>query len=302
MNKTALPDLTARQLQTVVVLAEYCSFIAAASELKTSQPAVTRTIKHVETVLGVKLFDRSTRSVEVTEAGREFVGVATRLLADLQLAVRSMQELAGQLRGRVVVACIMSVAAGRLPRLVAEYRRKYPGIEIHLHEGVHGAVLEDVRNGVADFGITYLDQIPAAFATSPLEEEQFVALVPAEHPFAARSSLRLADLADTPLVSLPRDSRTRRLLDAVASAQGFHLNHVATVTQFATMLAFVREGIGLAVAPAGGIGDPVAGRLLRIPLRGWPVVRELGTIVHADRELSPAATGLMQLVSASWRD
>src|SRR5262245_48012376 len=123
-----IPDLTARQLQTVVAVAEYNSFIAAAAVLKTSQPAVTRTIKHVEAVLGLRLFDRSTRAVEINTAGREFVGVATRLLSELQLTVKSMQEIAGQRRGQVVIATIMSAANGRLPRLIAEYRLRYPGI------------------------------------------------------------------------------------------------------------------------------------------------------------------------------
>src|SRR5260370_16719735 len=80
MATPGMPDLTSRQLQTILALAEYESFIAAAALLKTSQPAVTRTVKHVEEVLGVKLFDRSTRSVQITAAGKEFVGVAGRLL------------------------------------------------------------------------------------------------------------------------------------------------------------------------------------------------------------------------------
>ncbi|HXA17009.1 MAG TPA: LysR family transcriptional regulator, partial [Thermoanaerobaculia bacterium] len=93
-----------------MALAEYGSFIAAAALLKTSQPAVTRTVKHVEEVLGVKLFDRSTRSVQITAAGKEFVGVAGRMLNDLKITIRSMRELADQRRGQIIVSSIMSVA------------------------------------------------------------------------------------------------------------------------------------------------------------------------------------------------
>jgi DNA-binding transcriptional LysR family regulator len=75
----------------VLAVAEYGSFIAAAALLKTSQPALTRTIKRVEDVLGVRLFDRSTRRVEITTAGREFVSVAERMLNDLRISVRSMR-------------------------------------------------------------------------------------------------------------------------------------------------------------------------------------------------------------------
>src|SRR5262249_127553 len=107
MKTSGLPDLTSRQLETVLALAEYASLIAAAL-LKTSQPAVTRTVKHVEEVLGVKLFDRSTRSVQITPAGKEFVGVAARMLNDLKITIRSMRELSDQRRGQIIVSSIMS--------------------------------------------------------------------------------------------------------------------------------------------------------------------------------------------------
>src|ERR1700758_827730 len=173
MSKSGLPDLTSRQLETVLALAEYGSFIAAAALLKTSQPAVTRTIKHVEDVLGVKLFDRSTRSVQITAAGKEFVGVAGRMLNDLKITIRSMRELADQRRGQIIVSSIMSVANGKLPGLVSEYRLAYPGIELHVRDGVHGTVIEDVRSGAADFGITYVDDLPDPFLSTPLGKEDF---------------------------------------------------------------------------------------------------------------------------------
>src|SRR5262249_46734384 len=87
MQPSDPPDLTLRQLQTVVALAEYGSFIATAALMKTSQPAVTRTVKHLEEVLGIKLFDRSTRSVQITAAGKEFAAVAARMLNDLKITV-----------------------------------------------------------------------------------------------------------------------------------------------------------------------------------------------------------------------
>ena len=138
-----VPDLTARQLHAVLAVAEYNSFIAAAAFLKTSQPALTRTIKRVEDVLGVLLFDRSTRRVAITAAGKEFVAVAERMLNDLRISVSSMREIGEQQRGQIIISSIMSVANGLLPAIVAEYRSSRPGIEVLLREGVHGTVLED---------------------------------------------------------------------------------------------------------------------------------------------------------------
>jgi DNA-binding transcriptional LysR family regulator len=297
---SALPDLTARQLQTIVAVAEYSSFIAAAAELRTSQPAVTRTVKHVEEVLGLKLFDRSTRSVQITAAGKEFVGVASRILNDLRITIGSMRELADQRRGQVAVSSLMSVSSARLPGIISTYRIKYPGIELHVREGVHGVVLEDVRSGAVDFGITYLGDLPSTFSYTVIGREDFVVVLPSSHRLARKKDLGFAELSDEPLVSLPTDSRTRRVIDGAASTVGLALNHVATVSQFATMLSFVRAGIGLAIAPRGGVSGSLDATLVAVPLRGRPLTRDLGIVVLKHRESSPAAQGLMALIRQSW--
>jgi DNA-binding transcriptional LysR family regulator len=300
MTPPEMPDLTSRQLQTVLALAEYGSFIAAASLLKTSQPAVTRTIKHVEDVLGIKLFDRSTRSVQITAAGKEFVAVAARIQNDLKITLRSMRELSDQRRGQIIISSIMSVANGKLPGLVSAYRLDHPGIELHVRDGVHGTVIEDVRSGAADFGITYLDDLPDPFLSVRVGREDFTVVLPKSHELARKRSLSLSDLKGVPLVSLPSDSRTRRVIDGAASSMGLTLNHVVTVSQFATMLGFVRAGIGLAIAPKSGVASFLGKELSAVPIRGRPLARDLGIITLKEREPSPAATGLMSLIKRSW--
>lgn len=300
MTPLAMPDLTSRQLQTVLALAEYGSFIAAASLLKTSQPAVTRTIKHVEDVLGIKLFDRSTRSVQITAAGKEFVAVAARIQNDLKITLRSMRELSDQRRGQIIISSIMSVANGKLPGLVSAYRLDHPGIELHVRDGVHGTVIEDVRSGAADFGITYLDDLPDPFLSVRVGSEAFTVVLPRNHELAGKKSLSLSDLKGAPLVSLPSDSRTRRVIDGAASSVGLTLNHVVTVSQFATMLGFVRAGIGLAIAPKSGVASFLGKELSAVPIRGRPLARDLGIITLKEREPSPAATGLMSLIKRTW--
>ena len=119
-----VPDLTARQLHAVLVVAEYNSFIAAAAFLKTSQPSLTRTIMRVEDVLGVRLFDSSTRRVAITAAGKEFVAVAERMLNDLRISVRSMREVGDEQRGQIIISSIMSVANGLIPAIIQDQNTK----------------------------------------------------------------------------------------------------------------------------------------------------------------------------------
>jgi len=304
MHPSNVPNLTARQLHAVLAVAEYNSFIAAASFLKTSQPALTRSVKRVEDVLGVRLFDRSTRRVAITAAGREFVAVAERMLNDLRISVRSMREISAEQRGRVIVSSIMSVANGLFPAIVAKYRASRPGIEIVLREGVHGTVMEDVRSGAADLGATYVDDVPDFVEAKRVSREVFEVILPRNHPLikvSRRSSVALAELIGFPLVSLPYESRTRRIIDGAASTAGLTLQHVATVTQFATMMSFVRAGVGIAIVPSGALAGLLGKDLAVLTLSKPRLSRDVGLIWLRDRELTPAARGFAAVVEEIWR-
>jgi DNA-binding transcriptional LysR family regulator len=256
MRRAVLPDFSARQLEAVLALAEYGSFVAAAAALRLSQPALTRAVQRLEAALGVRLFERSTRRVQITAAGREFAAVAERMLNDLGITVRSVREVAEERRGLVVVSSVMSVAGGALPSVIAAYRADRPGVEIHVREGVHAGVLEDVRSGVADFGIGYVDELPDPVVGSALGRETFCAVVPARHRLAGRRSLALADLRDQPIIALPTESRTRRTIDAAAATAGVTLRQMVVVTQIATVLALVGAGAGIGIVPRGATRGP----------------------------------------------
>src|SRR5262245_57870491 len=304
MQPTNIPDLSARQLHAVLAVAEYNSFIAAAAFLKTSQPALTRTIKRVEDVLGVRLFDRSTRRVTITAAGREFVAVAERMLNDLRISVGSMRQISEQQRGQIIISSIMSVASGLIPTVAAKYRASRPGIEIILREGVHGAVLEDIRSGTADLGATYVDNVPDFVEAKRVSREVFDVILPRRHPLtkiSKRSSVTLSELVNFPLVSLPYESRTRRTVDGAASSAGLTLRHVATVTQFATMMSFVRAGVGIAIVPSGAIAGLLGKDLAVLKLIRPRLSRDVGLIWLRARELTPAARGFAIIFEEMWR-
>ena len=301
MHPTNVPDLSARQLHAVLAVVEYNSFIAAAAFLKTSQPALTRTIKRVEDVLGVRLFDRSTRRVEITAAGKEFAAVAERMLNDLRISVSSMREIGEEQRGQIIISSIMSVATGLLPAIVAKYRASRPGIEIILREGVHGTVFEDIRSGTADLGITYVDDVPDFIEAKRMGREIFTVILPRTHPLAKRTAVALTDLVSFPFVSLPYDSRTRRIIDGAASTAGHALRHAATVTQFATMMSFVRAGVGIAIVPSSAIAGFLGKDLVVLKLTKPRLSRDVGVITLRERELTPAAKGFAIIAEEMWR-
>jgi DNA-binding transcriptional LysR family regulator len=301
MRNTSLPDFSARQLEAVLALAEYGSFVAAAARLRISQPALTRSIRRLETALGVRLFERSTRRVQITAAGREFAAVAERMLNDLDITVQSVREVAQERRGLVVISCVMSVAGGTLPGMIAAYRRDRPGVEIHVREGVYASILEDVRSGVADFGIGYVDELPDFAVGTPLGRETFHAVVPADHRLAKRRKVGLAELAAHPIVALPTESRTRRTIDAAAVTAGLQLRQRVVVTQIATLLALVGAGVGVGVLPGGATRGPPVPGVRVVPLAEPRLVRRIGLIALRGREPTPAASGFLGLLRREWR-
>jgi DNA-binding transcriptional LysR family regulator len=301
MPRAALPDFSARQLEAVLALAEYGSFVAAAARLRLSQPALTRSIQRLESALGVRLFERSTRRVQITAAGREFAAVAERMLNDLRITVQSVREVAEERRGLVVISSVMSVAGGLLPGIVASYRADRPGVEIQIREGVHAAVLEDVRSGVADFGIGYVDELPDFAAGTALSRETFCVVMPVRHRLAARSGLSLSELRDQPMVGLPTEARTRRTIDAAAATSGVPLRQAVVVSQFATLMALVGAGVGVAIVPKGATRGPLARGLRSVPLVDPRLSRRLGLIALREREPTPAASGFIALLRRQWR-
>lgn len=299
MDVNRVPDVSARQLRAVLALAEYRSFIAAASFVGVSQPALTRTIKQVERALGVALFVRTTRHVEITPAGREFARLAERVLNDLDIGLGSLRSQAAAQSGQVIVASVLSLAGAVLPSLLASFGARYPGIQIHLREGIHRDVVEDVRSGVADFGIAYVEGLPKSMLVEPVRSERLHVMMPADHPLARRTRVHLASLEREALVSFARESRSRQVVDGAAAAAGYSLRYVMTANRLATLLQLVGNGVGLAMLPASECASNPNAQLTSRPLQGPRFASRLAIVRLRERKLTPAASTLLVVVR-SW--
>ena len=299
MHPSDVPDIRARELLTVMALAEYGSFVAAAAHLMTSQPALTRTIKRLERVLGVTLFARNTRRVEITSAGREFVAVAERILNDLQLTVRSMSEVTNEQRGKITISTFSAFASHTMPDLVRQYRETRPSMEVRIREGRQSEIVEDVRTGVADFGIGYVNTLPDILQSDLLRREPLYAVIPLSHPMGAkkRPRVRLSELRDEPLVSPPGDTYLRRLIDGSAAAAGFTLRYVVTVERLLSVINHVRAGVGIGILPSGVLPNQPWQGFHAAMLVEPSLSVSVGLITSRGRYLTPAASSMMALIS-----
>ena len=297
MQAFSVPALNARELQALVAIAHFGSLIGAAAFLQTSQSALSRTVTRIETLVGVRLFTRSTRRIELTPAGREFVAVSERVLNDLRIALGGLREVAAEQRGQVIVSALPIVVHHTLPRLVRTFCEQRPLVDVQIRAGYSSAVIDDVVGGLADFGIVAGDVVSSAVERVDLRRESLYVIVPRSHALGETTApVRLAQLRDVPLVSPPRDSQTRLQIEGAAAAAGIHLRHAVLVPGFPEIIEYVRAGVGVGFVPGGALPQPlpkeVVARLLSAPALSIAI----SMIRLIERQMSPAAEACWGLV------
>lgn len=287
-------NLSARQLRAFLALVEERHFTRAAARCHLSQPAFSAVIRSLEEDARVRLFDRSTRHVELTVEGELFEPHVRALLADMAFAMEGLHDHAARRRGRVAVATLPSLAAGWLPMLMAKFQKEYSGISLQLHDALQGPCLDLVVRGEADFAIAALRADMSDLEGEFLFADEFFLVCPENHPLAAREQIGLKDVLKWPWIALAGHSSVRKHLDKTlgegAPAPVQEVEHLATVA------GLVLAGIGVTLVPAmtlfhfdrpGLVIKPIASKL---PARQLFLVRKKG------RSLSVAAQTFYDLL------
>ncbi|WP_026436328.1 LysR family transcriptional regulator [Acidovorax sp. JHL-9] len=281
------------ELQAFVVTAEKASFRLAAEALCLSPPALSRRVERLEAALGVRLLERTTRSVELTAVGQEFLHEARTALAGLDEAVQRVNDQVHLRRGRVAIACIPSVASHLLPRVLRAFAVAQPEVQVHVIDESANQVLDAVVRGDADFGLSFTGSQESALRFEALMRERYVLAMQRGHRWAGRKEVAWAELAGQRLVSVSRDSSNRLLLDQATAdlpqqpVAWYECNHVAGA------LALVEAGLGLAVLPQLALPSEHP-QVCGVPLIEPDLWRTLGLLQRRDRVLAPAAEALRQ--------
>lgn len=141
-------NITLRQLRVFIEVARLKSFSRAGDEIGLTQSAVSRSVRELEGEIGLKLIDRTTRDVQLTDVGTNLIASVSRLLGDLDDALREIREIGEQRRGRVIVAASPTIACRLMPRVVAACERRFPFVALGLRDDVQSDVLRKVKSGV----------------------------------------------------------------------------------------------------------------------------------------------------------
>jgi LysR family transcriptional regulator, carnitine catabolism transcriptional activator len=287
-------DVSIKHIRAVNSVALYGSFTAAAADLGMTQSAVSRLVLQLEKQLGVSLFLRSTRNVVLTAPGREFTASTRRFIDDLNIQVDNARALGGQIRGRLIVSCQLSITHHVVPNAVLRYRKAHPGVEVHIREGLGSEVHEDVRSGLADFGIGNTTGLNQEIVADQIVQESCFAVLPSKHRLRHKSVITLQDLNNEEFVSLPTGAGLRRQIDGIAAANGLILKHMTVVEQFGTLFDFVAADVGVAIVPASALPRRHHGVVVK-KLVSPAIVRSIGILRLKNRALTPAATGFLDI-------
>jgi len=283
-------------LEAFVAVAEFASFRAAAESINLSQPALSRRIEKLEEALGVRLFDRDTRNVDLTTVGRDFARKARTVLADLDSILLGVRDVAANRWGQVTLACIPSTVHYFLPSVLRRYHERFPRIRVRIIDDSANEVLSAVLHGEAEFGLDIMGSDEPAIEFEPLLSEPFVAACRRDHPLARQRSVTWAELARYDFMTIDKASGNRLVLDhALASTPGrpqpcFETHHVST------LVGFVESGLGVAAVPRLSMprkGHPL---LVSVPIVEPEVTRTVGLIKRRGRSLSPAAEHLYEML------
>jgi len=288
-------------LRAFLAVADLGSFRAASQAMHLSQSALSRRADKLEAALGVKLFERTTRKVELTAIGRGFVPRARNVLNELESALVGIQDVAERLSGEVTIACVPSAVAYFLPAVIRDYHRRYPRIRVRVIDESSSVVLTAVARGEADFGLTYIGTHDADIAFHPLLEEPFVAAVRRDHPLAGRAAVTWAELCDYDNVSLAQGSGNRFLIDQALAQRPGRPRWFCEVQHVPALVSMVEAGLGVGVVPRLAMPPHGHAGLASVPLTDPPVSRSLGLIHRRGRALSPVAQLLFDLLAETKR-
>lgn len=240
-----------RQLRYFTALAEELNFTRAAERLHISQPPLSAQIAQLEEEMGVKLFRRSSRKVELTPAGAMFLRDVRTVQNRLKEAAQRAQSIHAGLAGRIEVGLSGSHFLGPLPGLIGQLARGYPDIRVVLNEMEPNDQIDALRESRIDLSISRQSVEDTLLTSQCLWPDPLLVALPPGHGFAQRGHLTLADLADESFVMLRRESSTfaERIFRACA-AHGFSPKVGQTVAQVPAQLSLVAAGLGIALVPA----------------------------------------------------
>ena len=283
-------------IQAFVYVAELGAFNRAADKLSITQAALTRRIQKLELGLGLKLIDRTTRHMELTVIGKEFLPKARILVNEMTSAFTQLKDVSRSAKGNFTLACVSTMATHILPELISRYAQKHPDNRIKLIDASAYEVREAVLSQQAEVGVCVQGQKHPELEETFLFEDPLMFYCRQSHPLGRRKSVDWADMKQSDLIVVSSFTATRIFMNYQLAKKGISLQGSYEVQHHATAINLVSAGVGCAILPSTICADNDRPGVVRIPLIGPVVKRKIVMLKRKAYTLSPAAQAFWQIL------
>jgi DNA-binding transcriptional LysR family regulator len=295
-------NVTLKQLRAFVCVAEQGSFVAAAQVLALSQPALSQCIRQFEEQIGGDLFHRTTRSVMLTAVGLDFLPTAKELVRQVDTAINDLQGKATRKEGRVIVACLPSIAYRMIPQVIAAHEVTNPGVRIIVRDINAEAIETAIVDGTADIGIGSFPASSRWMEGLILARDRFFAVMPRTHPLARKAEITWRELDGAPFVAMTADTGIRGLVESAAAPLGIHLAIVSEVSNLTTVYGLLQEGLGVTALPGLALPPDNHPFLVARPLKSPKIERTIRIVWRHGVGPSPAARAFVESITTAFRN
>ena len=286
--------MTFTQLEIFTRVAELRGFSAAAMQLGISQSAVSHALKALEKEMGVDLIVRHQASAELTEVGRQLLLRAREILGLSEAMRQEAADVLGQRQGSLRIGSFGATSSlNLLPAITAQFRQRYPGIELRIDEGADHEVVQWIRERRVDVGFLVLPD--ERFDTVPLVQDQMMALLPRSHPLAGETAVTLAQLCADPFIM--SEAGCAALIEPLFANAQLKPDVPYRISQMITIFDMVSRGTGVSIVAEMALPRHLASQfpeLIALPLDP-PVIRKVGLAVRDRRQNTPATNAFLEL-------
>lgn len=291
----SLARLNFHHLQVFRAVAHRLSYSRAAEELLISQPAVSRYVHALERELGSRLLGQAGNRVFLTDAGRLVLAYADRVAELTREIERALAELENLERGYLRIGAASTPGLYLLPPVVAEFRKRHPGIDVSLRLANSQQIEEEVLRGELDLGFVGARFLPE-LQVRPYARDELVLVVPPDHEFVLRGEVEAAALTEVDLIVREQGSGTRRVLEAELSRVGVAPRRLIELSGCEAVKRAAMAGLGVAIVSSHSVGLELrCGELRRIPVVDLELTRELFVVTRKAARQSAAALAFLAL-------
>lgn len=294
-------QITIRQIEAFLAVAESGSFSLAAARMNAAQPAISQAVRDLETALDVRLFDRTTRRVDLTEAARILRDQLTKGMEEIHRAVEAVQDVAALRRGTLRIAAPPLLAAALLPAAIASFSKAHPDIRVDLADVSTDRIVEQVLSGQSEIGVGTFPPGDDRLERLPVLNDDMMLFCRHDDALASAAGTTWAALSGRPLVTLTRESGIRLLTEVGFETAQVGMRPRFEVTQITTAIALVEAGLGVSVLPGYAQSALVGRPVMAVPLLQPTISRDVVVLHRRDRSLTPAARAFVERLRTTWR-